>query len=401
MSDDFGDRVGTALREQSPEHLPHLTLDDVAPVARLIRARRRAALGAAALGVVLAAALPFGLNLATGGDRTAPPTKNEATLTPGATVVLSADTPLDPSRSGEWITPDNDPLEIDAPWARGPVQAFRLGERRLVISADDMTARLVGPSREVEWSSPFVQAVADPFGQTAAVITTQGDLVVVSEEGKRRTFATQLPDTVRLGAVNATSECVATGLTHHCWVALSDEFDLRTPWLINVDGSTREVTDAPGAVVVDAGGAPSLLTVRTQADENLEACSTVLDVYSSQDGLGDTALWTSCTLGVHTFAPDGKHVAVVDAYQSGDGPTRLGIADADTGEVAFWLEPDGGGFIAQVRWLSGSALEVSNYSNDDQTWRLHQVSTDGTVRSQMARPVQGNNMPSPFVPVLP
>ncbi|WP_145965137.1 hypothetical protein [Nocardioides daphniae] len=136
----------------------------------------------------------------------------------------------------------------------------------------------------------------------------------------------------------------------------------------------------------------SVVALKDPAQPGQEApCTRVVD-------LEEGPVWNSCDIAVQSFSPDGTLALVEDAYGSGWGDPRLGIADAATGEVLFWINPHGeqGGFPTGV-WEDADHVVVPSFNSVGQNWRLFRVSTTGEVE-QAGPSVDGDDMLFPYVP---
>ncbi|QCX28363.1 hypothetical protein [Nocardioides jishulii] len=403
MNDDLtGQRVGSALRDHVPS-TPQAPfgLDDVKGRADSIRRRRRAG-GAALAAFALMATGPVVVTTLTGAPEDLPATTSPS-LAPALTlpnkVVLATDAPLDEGTEGDWLIGDGE-LSGAFPFPAGAQDGLtRVGERWLVEYAVDGERKVYsidladGSGRSVDIPTAVAEAtthdlhdvVAVSDDSTLAVFSTpSGELTLIGADGRTRVVAT-LPSPATPVDLVGDGACLDGG---DCEVVVSYG-DGSAPELVAGDG-TRTVIDAD-AVAVTAANDDLVVTRDAEASPGEDPCSTVRDRSTLQE------VWRSCEVGVESFSPDGTHAVVVDAYQSGSGATRMGLADARTGTQVTWFLPDDDqGIVKDLAWTPQGDIELTSFTYGDQTWHLHHVTVDGTV-SRLVEGRRGEDVEPAFI----
>lgn len=392
----FGERLGAALRDSSPQTPAGLDLNSVKGRARSIR-RRRTATGSAAAAVALLAASPFAAStLAGDGDDPLPPADSPSptptvTLDLPAETVLTKDAPVDDAIEGDWIPGlgELDPtLQVPAGTQQGLV---RLGHRWLVVYRNDDGGRTlhsveVGDDGKAEGKAETYRvsdgvAVSDGH-DLAAFVTDSGELTLVGEDGRTRVVTT-LSNSVVVDLVGDAGCLDGTD----CEMVVDHGGD-QAPELVSGDG-TRTVID-PDAVAVHAANGDLVATMGRESRQGDPPCTTVRDRSTFEE------VWSSCEVAVREFSPDGQFAEVVDVDTDGIGPGRYGLVEAMTGKPVTWISTEQDqGFVQDVAWTPAGGLEVLTFTFDDRTWRLHRLSTDGTV-TQAIDPRQGADMEAPY-----
>lgn len=405
MNDDLtGQRVGSALRDHVPS-TPQAPFDlaEVKGRARGIR-RRRTLAGAAgaALTVGLLSGLgPTALTALQGEDETVlPPATQAPSPTPRADVRLTGDEPRGEDAVG-WSDADGlrDLLGDAAPddvWQMP--QVARVGDHWVVAHRERgaMSVQLGSATGQAaQWkATEGVAAATAGTGVIAFVDRTTDELTLLGTEGDawmERTLAT-VPQGA--GVADVTGQDCFGG--SDCRIVLSFG-DGRAPLV--VDGAGRVSTLDPDALTVSAARDDLVaLTDPPALDANGEQaeapCTRVLD-----DGV---EAWSSCELGVVGFSPDGRWALVRDAYQSGWGLPRVGIADAATGELFFWIDPPGesaGVDSNGAVWEDDGHVVLSTWSWSNEEWNLFRVSLTGEVE-QAADSRGGTEGDFPFFPPI-
>lgn len=405
MNDDLGARLGATLREQAPEQLPSLSLEAIASDARRIRTRRRGAVaGAAALTVALAVGVPYAL-IQNASDVPAPSTPGDK----APVVTLQDDAPRSTSSYGSWITPDV-PLDVSGPWNGLPTQVTRVGQRTLVVDTDaDGVDRawLFDPRGDVEWQG-IVRQEAVHAMEAVAVITEQGELTVFGTDGDRLVLARGLSATSRLVSMEMQPECIDGGAAGPCYAVVTDDGVEAPPRVFDVDGTVRTIDGVPSAHTTDVGSNDrvAVRTPGTGTGKEQSFCTSLvlLDGLTAAgtepDEDPDRVLWSRCGTWMLGFGADGYSILLAEEAAVGDGigPSRVGIADEETGKVRTWLAAPGG-FIKDVEPYSLTSFQVSSYSYETQRWSLHSFDSETGELEQIADPVKASDTESPFLPI--
>lgn len=402
MNDDLtGQRLGTALRDHVPSTPPApFGLDDVKGRARGLR-RRRTFVGAAAgaLATVVAATTvgPTAIMaLQDDDERVLPPAAQSLQPTPRGDVLLTGDEPRGTDAAG-WSDAERlDTLGVEAPddvWQRPRVT--RLGEQHWVVAHRErgsVTVRLLAEEGQLgEWkATEGATAVAAGTDVVAFVDRTTDNLTLLGTEGDGWTQRTLAAVPEGAAVVDITGDGCLDG--SDCQVLLSFGYD-GAPLLVDGAGDITEL-DAFDATAVHG----DLLAVQDEPvlDGNGEMeeapCTRVLD--------GADELWSSCDLRVESFSPDGRWAVVGDAYRSGWGPPRVGLVDATTGELLFWIDPPSeSAGVGDVAWEDEGHVVLSTWSWDAQEWNLFRVSLTGEVE-RAGDPVEGEEGDFPFFPPI-
>lgn len=404
MNDDLtGHRVGTALRDHVPS-TPQAPFDLADVKGRARGMRRRRTLAGAATGVlatVVAATMagpPVVTALQDRDETRLPPAAQSPTPTPRGDVQLTGSEPRGDDAAG-WYDAAllgsalGTPAPDDA-WQMP--QVARLGDAWVVSHRERgaVTVRLTAADGDVTtWkATEGSTAVAAGDGVVAFVDRTTDELTLLGADGDgwtERTLAT-VPQGAAVTGVEG--EGCSTG--GECRVLLTFG-DGRGPLLVDGAGSVT-APEADGATAMH-GDLLALLDEPglDQAGEMEEApCTRVVE--------GDQELWGSCDLRVVGFSPDGRWALVTDAYLSGWGLTRVGVADARTGELLFWIDPPGesaGVDSNGAVWEDSGHVVLSTWSWDASTWGLFRVSLTGEVE-RAAESRKGTEGDFPFFPPI-
>lgn len=388
-----GQRVGDALRQHVPDQ-PRAPFDltDVKVRAGAIR-RRRTTLSVAVAAAAAAVITPTAF-LALGDgptrDPVAPTTQSpEPVPAPRDDVTLSADAPRGAGAAG-WFNPTfrDDALPPGA--SSGPSdQVSSFGDRWIVTHEGVSKLRVVDPDgKEPPREYPSVSAFAiNSDRDLAAYVGADETVRLLSPDGKERILS-KLPGPdpyAVVVSVEGGAACVDAPQPD-CRVLLS--FDSRSPMFIDGDGRFDEVDEKAIAATAIHG---SVVALKDPAEEGQEApCTRIVDLEKGP-------VWNSCDIAVQSFSPDGTLALVEDAYQSGWGEPRVGIADAATGEVLFWIDSHGEqGGIPRAVWEDTDHVVVTSFDSVGQNWRLFRVSTTGEV-GQAGDPFNGDDQAWPFV----
>lgn len=406
MNDDLtGQRLGTALRDHVPS-TPRAPFDlaDVKAGASRIR-RRRTVTGVAAAAVAAAVLTPAGF-MALSGDGTGPapgPATQAPTAVPSPSLVPE---PRDDVTLEEDSPRGDDPLDWAHPsftgagppydaLPEGTDQVARLGERwaggrdngedRTVVLFDTDGAVL----QEFE-----AQSFAVSDNHELVAWTTGKALMLMDDTGRTRELAT-LPgnygDPVDL---TGGAGCVDESEVEGCRVVVSYGSD-NGPDVVTGDGTITPVSEAVVHLSTahgDVAAGPEM----PAAFENT-GCTRLIDL-----GPDGETRWKNCDVYVWSFSPDGRWMTVVDRDSDGWGPSRIGVADAATGKIFFWIDPTGDDRgLGNATWEGSDHLVVDSYDFTDREWRLFRVSVTGEVE-QAADMVPGADGDFPFIaPVQP
>lgn len=392
MTTDFETRLSSALREQDhSDTWPHLTLNDVTPTARRIRRRRIAGGGVAALAAVaLAAPVAFQHLGAAPGPQNPPPTSTASDLP--STVTLSVDDPApDPAQddvpqlqltefvSGAEPTPSS-PMLGTAQLTVSATPAGQLPDmhdvgRFLVQQGDGLLhvwPRTDSDIAPYELPGNGVVRLADDR-TLAAVVTTDRQVVVIGPDGNRRTLATLDAPAVAIDVIGTSvgaGSCLDPASTGRCEVLVSAG-STGEPVVVRGDGGQSVVV--PGAREAQAASADHVAV--TGADGCLDVVRRTHDAEA-----WDTAeAWGSCELAVDSFSPDGKLALVTDATGTpATSASRIGLADALTGDVLTWISLTEGTFKHWV-FAPGSQFLSVLWLDDQGREAISRIHLDGRV----------------------
>ncbi|WP_110240725.1 hypothetical protein [Nocardioides gilvus] len=403
MNDDLnGQRLGAGLRDhmgQSP-YSP-LDLDDVKSTASRIR-RRRTLTGVAVAAVAAAALIPAAFFTPGGEDTRRPidPTTQTPTPTmaptmaptPRADVTLREDAPRGddpadwshPTFTDQALTHDSLPDNTD--------RVARIGERWVLSTRDDgegkRTVQLLDADGDVvqKFAARSFFAISDNH-ELVAWTTDDSTLMLMDSQGKTRLLA-KLPGDGNAIDVTGGAGCIDESVIDDCRVVVSyDSPD--GPAVVSGDGVvtpiSQDITGVRAAFSDFAAGFEKTTTFEAPP------CMRLIDVTD-----GETQ-WRNCDVYVTSFSPDGRWTTVVDAQSDGWGPSRVGIADAATGKVYFWLDPSGDNrALGTPTWEGSEHLVVDSYDFTAQEWRLYRVSLTGE-EEQAADMVEGDDVAFPFI----
>ena len=402
-------------RSRDPDTHP-LGLDAVKDRARGIQRRRRT-VGAATAAVVMAVAVPVGINIAGTSQSTAPMPANPSPSVaesvepnPSPSVVESVDTRPPTETPTPTPTPNrrDRPIPADgtaAPRGDAPSIAYLSGS---TLHLSEGSTRDLG--RAYDSITPyqggyvgftyrdgiirFLDAdggVRDEVSGTGPVIAPDGvglaytatgrdstDVVLTSTDGSR----TPLMASVGPGAVQL------VGFTADEQVAYT---------VTGKDGTTGVfVTDFEGAPVrlkglLNSKGAHApagVVSGMTSYDESEPgSCWAVLDVATQQQA------WETCDFTLTRFSPDGRFVLGVDEYQDGIGGSQVAILDAVDGTVLADYTTRDLGFTREPVWELDSTALLSTFQ--DGSWYLLRLGPDGALE-QALDPMSGDEMEQPW-----
>lgn len=352
MNDRLEDRLGSSLRQHAEQTTSTADLASAAiGRAQRIRTRRRAATAIASL-VVVASALPVGLNLVGGGnDRTEPIN----TPTPEPTVVETAEPPRP---SPEDVPSPQGPIELDfgelpsGPAPGVPYVDVRAGE---IVDGDvrvpfaeteiDSVRKVTGGYLVNVYGGedPGLFLIGDD-GSSQHLSTSSG-YVASSTDGGRSIAWSEIADnggssTLVLADGNgAERHSLPLDYSADVWGFLRGRVlvqptDERALQLWNPETGT--LADFPGAVgglTTDGADLAAIITEVRGIEER--PCTSVVDVSA-----GNRELWSSCEQRVETISPDGRYVSTIDAQTDGLGPPEIRVAELATGREIMTLRAD-------------------------------------------------------------
>ena len=144
---------------------------------------------------------------------------------------------------------------------------------------------------------------------------------------------------------------------------------------------------APDVTKVFDATEDGVVSVINQVTDDLDTCGGLLD---QVDG---TLRWRTCDYQVQQISPDGQYVAAPQSQYDGLGPTSLSVLDAETGEETgrYGVE---GGFIGTWAWTLDGRLLFDAY--DGASWHLFSMDPDGGAITEIGKPVEGDDVDSPF-----
>lgn len=404
------ERLTRELRERSGDMAgSHLGLDDVKGRARAIRRRRRALTGAVAA-VVLAVAVPVGLDVADLTRGTEPPpagpspvpspapsprVTDRAAPTPAPGKPIPADGSVAPRGEDPEVTylagsvvhpPGREPVDL----GRVYQQVTPYGDGWLAVDFSrgrhGMTY-VLGATGEVEDSFPGGDLAVSSDGATTVyqlVATGAGvtDLNIAPSDAS---------DTPLTASVSLGGTVQMAGLAGERLVAYAETLtgSRGAESTVHVTDFESEPTRLPGLIGVgganDVTGVVSGMTSYAELEPG--SCWAVVDV------AGRTRLWETCDYSLDAFSPDGRYVIGLDAYQDGIGGSTVAILDAADGTVLAHFTTRDLGFTGPAVWESDGTVLLS--SHQDGTWYVLRLRSDGTVE-QALDPVEGDEMERPW-----
>lgn len=368
-------------------------LADVKGRARQIRRRRTAASGLAAAAVVLAVAVPVGLDLTrevpgreSAGPATIPTAGPTSTPSPTPSVFtgealevpldvenapLDGVAPVPVSVGNTLILPSGEQVRLPS---GTPENFVPLGKDWLVATRADgggsVTMTRVSPDGRFDPLGAASYGLAiSADGTLAAFARPDGPIVTVSADGETVTLP-QVASLPSVAAIGGSGSCRATAGTD-CVIYVNSN-----------DGDPAVTVDSQG--VVDA--ANGLLSVDGLADDGRVAgvvetaddgsCSAVVRPGDRVDG-GTSP--TTCDHSLGAFSQDGRLVLGPPAYLDGIGYPSLALLDAATLEpvVEFANDETTQSFVAQATWLSSDTVLATVFQGG--TWHLVRLGLDGSL----------------------
>lgn len=370
-------------------------LSDIQDRARQIRRRRTAASGLAAAAVVLAVAVPVGLDLTRevpGREAAGPATNPTAgpTSTPTPTVFIgeTLEVPLDVEKApvegtasvpvavgNTLVLPSGEQVRLPS---GTPERFVTLGDDWLVATRSDgddgsavatVSMARVSPDGGVEplGAASYGLAVSAD-GTLAAYARPEGPIVTVSADGETVTLpqAASLPS---VAALRGSGSCQDSGTD--CLVYVNSN-----------DGDPAVTVDSQGVV----NAANGLLSVDGLAEDGRVAgivetaddgsCSAVV---LPGDRVDSGTSPTTCDHSLGAFSPDGRLVLGPPAYFDGPGYSSLALLDAATLKpiVEFARNAPADAFVADATWLSSDTVLATVFQGG--TWHLVRLGLDGSI----------------------
>jgi hypothetical protein len=379
MSTHDEDQLSRGLRERAGDvHGAPVDLSGVQRSARGIRRRRRA-LGGVVAAVVLAVAVPVGLDAATGprADRPVAPATTSPSVPPA--------TPSPSRRAAEPV-----PLTVaGAPTGAPATLTYLRGTTVLVPGADpaelpaayDTVAAYRGGWLAVQrrQGTPYVVHL-DASGQVLGS-RPGGDRIAVSQDGVEVTWVEG--DRLYLDTTNGHSEQPRSIALPAGASASPVGFVGPGAVLARVDGPEDDywVTSFEDFQVVRG-----LLSVR--ATDESHGVLGVQTSYSNQTGTSCWALRTNaggdrepktCDWTIERFSADGAHFAGYPSGTDGLGSATVALLDSATAKpvVTFERQGDGVTLVADVAWEDETHALASLH--EDGRWYLVRLGLDGSL----------------------
>ncbi len=384
-----------------------LDLDEVRGRAGSIRRRRRAVCGAVAA-VVLAVAVPVGLNVAATGPDSAP-LPADGSPDPSVTVSRAVDPSPSPSpspdpRPGPERTEDGR-IVLDAAAApRGADPALDYLTGSVLHRTDGSTLALarrvdiVVDLGEVVLGFSYQTGVLTSFDAAGEGTRLAGD--VVGLVGNRETGAAWVEDdgarTTAAILPVAGAEPIRREVPE---VGSAQPVGLSADGTLVLEGDTPEgqrvlATDfesEPRLVgdYVAAGGVTPDAAVSAQVSfSDTGSCWALLQLSTGRER------WDTCDYALGAGSPERTLVLGTDAYGDGIGGSTVALLDARTGKVAADYTTGDLGFTQDSAWEPSGYLLQTTYQ--DGTWYLLRLGPDGAVE-QALDPVAGSELDNPWV----
>lgn len=380
-------QIGDVLERRVRDlHEAPLDLGAVKGTARRIRRRRRAAVAG---GVLAAAAVvvPVAVIATSATDSrveriapAAPTVTDPVRPTPAPTPEGLGFSYLEVGSAGAVLhLADGGTIELPG---NDYVGAVELGDQVAAVRRDDEGASSLDflKDGEVVTSYDVRGGVAlTPDRRTVAFVTTDDELLLVSEEHGQSSFGPVDPDTT-LAAVIGTGDC-ALEVGCHPFLEYGDG---REPYEINYEGPTT--VPVPGALKINDAADGFLVTAQTESTDT-GSCGVLYDRQAQR------AVFETCASQVLDISPTGRYVVGTDPYGDGLGPRYFSLLDAEGTEVARYEVRSGHVFLGDVVWRDATHAVAPVF--DEGQWQLVSLGVDGTSEV-LVGPVPGDEMENPF-----
>ena len=379
------DEVHAALRRRvDPLQLAPLGLTDVRRRARRIQ-RRRTIAASAVVAAALAVAVPVGLAMNSGAQRTVVPPAAQTPAISGPVLIdpRSADVGDAPAvplvdTTGPTLTAGGETVEI--PQAYDQIAAYRDGWIATVRDQGLTTVQILDSTFTVLDTIPDASplTVADDGSSVAYAYSdgTRWIVVDIDPAGERAEQTTPLPD----GPVEASVRTVGFLSPSEVVIAQIDPGDgTETTYVL----TGKDAAGLPGFVHADSASPVTGMVAGTTRVDGAESCSAVVDGRA-----GTAPVWTTCDHQLGAFSPDGAHLVGFADVPDGPSPT-LSILDATTGSPVLDFEVAGArdrvvGIAPEVAWEDDRTL-LATYIDGNQQYVVR-LGLDGTVE-RVAGPV--------------
>lgn len=355
-----------------------LNLSTVRTRARRIQRRRRVAAGAA-IAAVLAIAVPVGLTMSGGSQRSDLPIAPEPppSVATGTVVVDPVTAPDGDETPVGIIDVDEQTLDIgdestDLPGVYDQITPYLDGWLAMANSEQVLTAQVLDADFTVLEQAPSDGLVLSPDGTRVAWTEYVGGrwtVVDADTGGAREVRRTALPgsgDDVTVTAVGMASD------TDVVVRQRSSTGTVTTSYVVGPDG----VRKIAGMEAQAASAATGRIAGITRRAEDNSTCSSVVDADAP-----DTPLWETCDHTLVSFSPDGRFVVGFADYLDGNGSPTLDLLDADTGEEVVNYDLAGSRSslvgISEVVWEDDAHLLVLLVKDMEQSFL--RIGLDGTV----------------------
>lgn len=363
-----------------------IELENVLARAGEIRRGRRMRATMVMAAVVLAIAVPVGIQVVGENDPTSPSdTEQNLAVEPPNGQPLDIDgltTGAAPNNGyaldGKLWTSDNAPQPLDG---NGDIRALaRMTGGYLVVGSnpDDGSTRIYfrgddDRTTSSDWTYNYNGVLTSADGGTA-IFVDEDNTVMAVESGADRSFELgklpaddpETPPSYQPVGLLGENCSGRTEDPAACTVFVTDgSVDGRT-WLLKPNAEPEEVADLAGLRTVAQVGQIRGAFMTSFTDDG--SCWKVEDI-------GGGEPWETCRYSLDAFSPDGKFLLAGPAYRSGSGDGSMAILDAATGKPKLELTAARDVTIYDARWEDDEHVLATVFRGT--TWAVVRIGLNG------------------------